>query len=200
MGARQADRLWVAAGAAVIALLGVITWLLLVSPQLADADGLREQTATARTQADLLRARTAKLKADQARIGELKKERDARAAALPADSGVPAFLRQLQSSGTTVGVDVSGFTVGSPAQEGTVPGVWALPIQLTAEGTATQLGAFLDQLQGADQKRAVLVEAAGLSSDGGDATGAAAAMRLNLTVKAFVAPPVGAGAPIITSD
>jgi Tfp pilus assembly protein PilO len=197
MRTRHADRLWMIAGVAVIALLAVITWLLLVNPQRTEAADLRDQTSTARDQAGDLRARTAKLAADKARIGELTKDRNTLAAALPSDSGVPAFLRQLQSSGTAVGVDVSGVTVGEPAAEEGVAGVWALPIQLTAEGDATQIGAFLDQLQGADQKRAVLVEAANLSA-GDDAD--ASELSLSLTVKAFVAPPAGAGAPTITTD
>jgi hypothetical protein len=61
-----------------------------------------------------------------------------------------------------------------------------------------RLGAFLNQLQGADQKRAVLIEAANLSSSGENAT--AGAQQLSLTVKAFVAPPVGAAAPTVTTD
>jgi Tfp pilus assembly protein PilO len=199
MRTRHADRLWVIAGLAVVALLGVVTWLLLVSPQRSEADELRGQTATAVTQADQLRARTAKLAAAQAKIDELTRTRDARARALPSDSGVPAFLRQLQASGNAVGVDVSGLTVGMPAEVKTVPGVWALSIQLTAEGTAAHLGSFLDQLQDSGQKRAVLIETANLSDDGGG-TAASRPMSLNLSVKAFVAPPAGAGAPTVTSD
>jgi Tfp pilus assembly protein PilO len=197
MGARHADRLWMIGGVAVVALLGLITWLFLVSDQLTEADDFRKQTRTAQDQAETLRTRSARLAADQAKIDELTKKRDALAAALPSTAAVPAFLRQLQASGTTVGVDVSGITVGNPVEEGTVPGVWALPIQLTAEGTAAQLGAFLDQLQSAEQKRAVLIQAAGLS--GGDTTGGAP-LSLNLTVKAFVAPPAGAGAPTLTTN
>lgn len=199
MRTRHADRLWMIAGAAVVALLVAITWLLLVSPQRTEAADLNDQTDTAITQAAQLRTRTAKLAAAQAKIGELTKTRDTRALALPSDSGVPAFLRQLQASGNAVGVDVSGLTVGLPAEEKTVSGVWALAIQLTAEGTATQLGSFLDQLQDSAQKRAVLIETASLS-DGGVGTGAARQMSLSLTVKAFVAPPAGAGAPTVTSD
>jgi type IV pilus assembly protein PilO len=200
MGARHADRLWMIAGVAVVALLGVITWLLLVSPQYTEADDFRLQADTARTQAAQLRTRTAQLAADQARIRELTAERNTLAAALPDGSGVPAFLRQLQASGTKVGVDVSGITVGNPAAEESVPGVWALPIQLSAEGTAAELGAFLDQLQGPGQKRAVLIETASLASAGEQTAGTARVTSLSLSVKVFVAPPAGAGAPTITSN
>ena len=197
MGARHADRLWMIAGVAAVALLGVVTWFLAVSPQHTDEADLRSKTQTAREQADELRRRIVTLKSDQARLGMLTKARDARKDALPADSGVPAFLRQLQGTGTKVGVDVSGLTVGDPSPEKSVPGVWSLPIQLTAKGTATRLGGFLSQLQGADQKRAVLIEAANLSSEGEDAGGT---QQLSLSLKAFVAPPVGAGAPSVTTD
>jgi type IV pilus assembly protein PilO len=200
MGSRHADRLWLAGGAAVVALLVAITWLLLVSGQRTATAGFQEQTDTAHTQAAQLRTRTAKLAADHARIRELTADRDALAAALPDGSGVPEFLRQLQGTGTAVGVDVSGITVGSPVAVETVPGVWALPIQLTAEGNAAKLGAFLDQLQGASQKRAVLIETANLDSEGDDAAGAAREMSLDLVVKAFVAPPLGAGAPVVNAD
>ncbi|WP_433725365.1 type 4a pilus biogenesis protein PilO [Actinoplanes sp. CA-051413] len=200
MRTRHADRLWLIAGVAVVALLVLVTWLLLVGPQRTEAADLREQTGTTETQAAQLRARTAKLAAAQAQIGELTRQRNANTAALPTGSSVPAFLRQLQSSGTKVGVDVSGVTVGLPTAEKDVPGVWSLPIQLTAEGPVAKLGAFLDELQDSGQKRAVLIQTAGLSDEGGDAKGAARTMSLNLSLKAFVAPPAGAGAPIVTSD
>jgi type IV pilus assembly protein PilO len=195
----HADRLWMIGGAVVVAVLVALTGLVLVAGQNSQADGFHEEIDTALAQAAQLRARTAKLKADQARIGELTRERDALKSALPADSGVPAFLRQMQSSGTALGVDVSGITVGAPAAVEDVPGVWSLPIQLTAEGTAARLGAFLDQLQGAAQKRAVLIETAAVDTVG-QGTGANQGLSLALSVKAFVAPPAGAGAPTVTTD
>ncbi len=200
MRARRMDHLWLIAGVTVVALLVAVTWLRLVAPQRTDAAELREQTATTEMQATQLRTRTAQLAAAQTKIGELTRTRDARAAALPADSGVPAFLRQLQAAGTAVDVDVSGINVGQPTEEKAVPGVWSLPIQLTADGTADRLGAFLDDLQGSGQRRAVLIQNAGLSSGGGPEAGAARVLRLCLTVTASVAPPAGAGAPTVTTD
>ena len=196
MGARFSDRLWWIVGAAAIALLAIATWFLAVSPQRTEAAELRVQTEDAQATADQLRNRIVKLTAEKAKLPELTRELNARKAALPSDSGVPAFLRQLQATGTKVGVDVSGVVVGDPAEEETAAGVWALPIQLTAVGTEARLGGFLRQLQSADQKRAVLVEVANLSTENNDP----AKVTLNLTVKAFVAPPVGGNAPSITTD
>ena len=195
MGARYADRLWMTAGAVVVVLLAVVTWFLLVDPKSVEVDELADQTASTTIQATSLRKQIAKLQNDDKNIVKLTAARDALQDALPSDSGVPAFLRQLQASGTEVGVDVSGITVGTPVRAAAANGVWALQIQLTAEGSATRLGNFLNQLQGSDQKRAVLIEAANLE------TGEKADdLSLSIAVKAFVAPPVGTGVPIITTD
>jgi type IV pilus assembly protein PilO len=193
MGVRFNDRLWMITGAALVAVLVAATWFLAVNPQRVEAADLEIRTADAQAQADDLRNRITKLTADKADLPALTKALQAKQAALPADSGVPAFLRQLQATGTKVGVDISGIAVGDPAQEKTTAGVWAISIQLTAEGTEAQLGEYLRQLQSADQKRAVLVQIAGLSTTGDTPT-------LNLTVKAFVAPPVGGGTPAITTN
>jgi Tfp pilus assembly protein PilO len=202
MTTRHADRLWMMAGAAVILLLGVVSWFLLIKPQKTEASELTLQTDTAHTQAAGIRERIATLDKEKAKLPKLKVIRAGYQDALPSDSGVPAFLRQLQASGTALDVDVSGITVSAPTELETLPGVWALPIQLTAEGTAAALGDFLHQLQGADQKRAVLVESANLTfaQDSAIGTDSAGKMSVNLAVKAFVAPPVGSGAPTVTTD
>ena len=194
MGARQSDRLWMIAGVAAVALMVVATWFLAVSTQRTDAAGLRTQTSEADAKATDLRNRIAKLTAQKAKLPALKEALNARRAALPSDSGVPAFLRQLQATGTKVGVDVSGIVVGDPEPEEAAPGVWSLPIQLTAVGTEAHLSGFLRQLQGTAQKRAVLIELASLSKDATDG------VTLNITARAFVAPAVGGSAPTITTD
>jgi type IV pilus assembly protein PilO len=195
MGSRYADRLWMVGGFVVIALLAVVTWFLLVDPKSTEVADLADQTDIAQIQAATLRKNIVKLEKDQKNIVKLTATRDALQEALPADSGVPAFLRQLQTSGTDAGVDVSGITVGTPVQDEATPDVWAMQIQLSAEGTAGELDKFLNQLQGSNLKRAVLIEAANLEADDESDE-----QRLSLTVKAFVAPPVGAGAPKVTTD
>lgn len=198
MRARHADRIWMIAGAVVILLLGLVSWFLLIRPQEIETDDLTLQTDTARSQAADIRKRIASLKKEQASLPKLRTTLKGYQDALPVDSGVPAFLRQLQAAGTDLDVDVSGITVSSPAEVAQVPGVWALPIQLTVDGTAADLGAFLDQLQGSDQKRAVLIESANLTlTDDSDQNGE---MSVSLSVKAFVAPPLGSGAPTVTTN
>jgi Tfp pilus assembly protein PilO len=202
MYARHADRLWMIAGTAVIVLLAVVSWFLLINPEKTETADLKAQTETAHAQAIDIRKRIAALKKQKSDLAKLKSTLAGYQEALPSDSGVPAFLRQLQAAGTDLDVDVSGVTVSTPAELENLPGVWALPIQLTAEGSAENLGAFLEQLQGSDQKRAVLIESANLTTTQEDDSSAdeKAEMSVSLAVKAFVAPPVGSGAPTVTTD
>jgi len=196
MQTRHANRLWLLAGVLVTAVLVALTYFMLVAPAYAEADELTDQMGTAQDQAVMLRKRLVKLQQEKKNEKPLTATRDAYREALPSGSGVPAFLRQLQADGGDVGVDVSGITVGTPEKVEAVPGVWSIPIQLVAEGEVDELDEFLQQLQGSDQKRAVLIEGATLESD----ESSDGAQQLNLTVKAFVAPPVGSGAPAVTTD
>jgi Tfp pilus assembly protein PilO len=198
MGGRHADRLWMAAGFAVIVLMSVAAWFLLISPQYTEASDLREQTDTSLSQATVLRKRIVALKKEKANLPKLKAALQTYQDALPSDAGTSAFLRQLQQSGTDLGVVVGGMTVGSPAESKDSTGVLELPIQLTVTGEPAALGDFLEQLQGGGQKRAVLISSATWTA----ATNAddLSTTSISLQLKAFVAPPVAAGAPDVTTD
>jgi Tfp pilus assembly protein PilO len=205
MGARHADRLWMIAGGVVIVVMAAVAWFLLISPQYAEASDLRSQTDTARSQASQLRKRIVALQKDKSNLTKLKATLSTYQDALPSDSGVPAFLRQLQAAGNDLGVSVSGVTVGSPTDSTATTGVKELPIQLTVTGSVQELNDFLQQLQGGGQKRAVLITSAtwgsaasAVTADGG--TDTTVKQSVDLQLKAFVAPPVGADAPTVTTD
>ncbi len=182
----RVDHLWIVGGAGAAALLIALGWFLLIGPTKDDTTAMREQTDVSEVELITLRSALKKLNAEKAKLSqyqaELKKNREA----LPSDGGVAAFLRQLEAAGNAVGANVSNMSVGSPS---TVTGkdmtVYALPITVTADGTAGQLSPFLDQLQ-QTQPRAVLIETANLTSGADPAT--TEAMNLTLTMKVFVAP------------
>ena len=199
------DRIWMIGGLAAVVLLAVGSWFLLIGPKLAEVDSVRQQTGDTETQVVTLRNRIAKLKKDEAQLPALKAALAESQQALPSDSGVSAFLRQLQSSGDQANVKVTGVSVSPPAQDQKLSAVWALPITLNAQGSAADLGTFLTELQ-QGQSRAVLIQSAGLSpqgaassADGADGATAAGTMTLNVSLRAFVAPPAGAGAPTVTT-
>jgi Tfp pilus assembly protein PilO len=192
MGARHADRIWMIGGTAVVALLVVATWFLLISPKRTATSDVNNQISDTQVQLSTLRSRIAVLKKQQANLGAIKAALAKKQKALPSDSGVPAFLRQLQDSGTATNVDVTGVSVSAPVQMINLPTVWALPITLTAKGAAADLGSFLTTLQ-TGQSRAVLIEKANLtpqsdSTTSGTATGS---VSLSISLNAYVAPASG---------
>ncbi len=201
MGARHADRIWLIGGAVVVALLVVAGWFLLIGPRYTAADDVRAQTEDTQVQLISLRKRITELKKQQADLGTIEAALAKKQKALPADSGVPAFLRQLQDAGTATSVDVTGVSVSTPVQMVNLPTVWSLPITLTAQGTSTALESFLTTLQ-TGQARAVLIEKANLSpqADTTTTTGAdtGSLLSLSISLKAFVAPATGTAPKVAT--
>jgi Tfp pilus assembly protein PilO len=202
MGVRNVARVWMLAGIATTVLLAVASWFLLISPKYAEAADVQNQVQDTDAQLVVLRKKIAGLDAQRAQLPKFKAALKANQKALPDDSGVPDFLRQLQASGEKTGVSVSGFSVAAPAQVPTVAGVWQLPITLVATGDPANLGQFLNDLQ-AVQPRAVLIQSVNFTQSGASSAdssaGDAAKTSLNLSLMAYVAPAAGAGAPIVTT-
>jgi len=205
MNARHADRLWMIGGLAVIVVLALASWLLLIGPKFADTSDVETQAADTQTQLTTLRKRINELKQQQANLKPLQAALDKKQKALPADTGLPAFLRQLQAAGEALDVDVTDIAVSSPTMLSNLPTVWSLPITLNAQGAPAKLDAFLRGLQGSSQSRAVLVQTVSLSSTAtnngnGGATAKARDLSLSLSLNAFVAPSAGSGTPTVTTN
>jgi Tfp pilus assembly protein PilO len=206
MGGRHSDRLWLIAGVVAIAVIGAGAWFGLISPQYAKVSDVQAQTDTAISQTTQLRKRTEALKKDKANLSKLKATLKSYQDALPDDPGGPAFLRQLQASGSKLGVDVSNMTVGAETDSTLVPGLKELGITLTVTGRASKLSDFMEQLQGGGQKRAVLIDSANLSVAQGDSGSADTTsetdpkLSVNLTMRAFETPKATANAPAVTTD
>lgn len=192
MRTRHADRLWIIGGVVGALLLVTLSWFLAISPTNADADNLREQTATTETQLSVLRTRLADLKQQEQNLPTYRATLKTHQDALPKDSGVPDFLRKLQESGDAVRVTVSAVSVGTPVPNTAVPAVFDLPISVTAEGDPGDLGLFLDRLQRV-QPRVVLIESANMT-----ASDTAGRTSISITLKAFVAPGQPAVTPTVT--
>jgi Tfp pilus assembly protein PilO len=195
MGVRHADRLWMLGGVVGAALLIAIGWFVAISPKNAQTDELVGQKETTETQLIVLRHRLGELEEESKKLPEYKATLKTNKAALPEDSGVPDFLRQLQDSGELVNAAVTGLTVSAP-EPVTGTTVYALPITVTVQGRPNDLGRFLDQLQRV-QPRAVLVESANMTTAGEEAAGKG--LTMTLAIKAFVAPKAGAPAPSVST-
>ena len=191
MGARNVDRLWIFAGVIVIVGLVAASWFFLISPKYTEAADIRDQAETTRLQQVTLQRKLTELQQQNSQLPTFRAALQKSQQALPADSGVPDFLRQLQASGDKAVVSVSNVSVAVPALVADSTSLYEVPMTLTAEGSTAQLSAFLIRLQNV-QPRAVLIESTSLTTDDSKA-------QINLSLKAFVAIPAGAGAPTITT-
>ncbi|RZU52241.1 Tfp pilus assembly protein PilO [Krasilnikovia cinnamomea] len=199
MSARHVDRIWLLGGVLLIALLTIASWFLLISPTYAEAGQLHDEAGDTQTQLTQLRKRNGELEEQKARLPEYRKKLETYQAALTSDSGVPDFLRELQRSGDTMNVTVSGLTVADPAPVAGAGDVGALPITLTASGSPADLSTFLKRLQNT-QPRALLIDSASVTSSGSSNDGSSTTVTatLNLTLKAFVTSSKGGATPAPT--
>jgi Tfp pilus assembly protein PilO len=180
MGKIESGRLWIFGGLVVIIVAVAASWFFAISPKLQEADDTQSQADDATIKIVALKKEIAGLKQQAKLQASYQAQRDKSRAALPENWDQPAFLRQLQASGTAVDVAVSGMTVGSPVSSKTVPTAVELPITLSAEGTPAALSNFLIRLQNV-QPRAVLITSANLAIEDDSTT-------LGLALTAFVSP------------
>jgi Tfp pilus assembly protein PilO len=193
MRAARADRLWLVGGALTAAALFAAAWFLFIGPQRAQTGELNGQASVAEVQLTSLQHRLVELREQNTRLPQYRAQLARDRQALPTAAELASFLRQLQTGGDQVGVTVDSVLVGSPLT--TSAGsrqVYALPVTLTAAGTATQVRSFIDQLQ-EELPRAVLIGGATAAPEEGSLT-LGARINLTLSVRLFVATVDGADA------
>jgi Tfp pilus assembly protein PilO len=177
------SRLWLIGGTLGAVALLAIGWFLFVGPQYAKASSLRDKTTAEETRVVSLQHRLTELRQQKSHVAEYEARLARESRALPTESGLSDFLRELQTIGDSSGVSVSGVIVAAPNQAS--GGVFALPITLTVSGAVPGLTRFLDELQQV-QPRAVFVTNALLAPaiQGGTLTGK---VKLTLGIQVFVA-------------
>ena len=218
------EKLWLFGAAVVGFVLILIGYFFFISPQRDQTDQVGNQIASAQIQNDTLQARIVSLNAQNAKLASYQQELKSAQLALPATSGMPVFLRTLQSIGNSTSTTLSSLSVGqvapltpvvastptdtssaSPSPTATTtttapagPAIYFIPITATATGSSAQLSAFLTQLQSV-QPRAVLITQI---VQGGTTPQATTTSKtgggltsLQLTMQAFVAPVAAAVAP-----
>jgi Tfp pilus assembly protein PilO len=187
----QADRKWLIGGLLVAAVLVATGWFFLISPQNGRTAAARTSAESARTQLATLQHRLTELKEQNDHKAEYQAQLDADKAALPATADLATFLRSLQAGDDGRGV-VSSVAVGEPMEQSAAGvTVYALPVTVTATGTAAKLEGMLDHLQQV-QPRAVLIKSADLAAE--DGASVTASSTLTITMQVFVSSPEGAKA------
>jgi Tfp pilus assembly protein PilO len=215
----QAERLWLLGGAIAALLLVLIGYFLLISPQRSQTSSTDAQVSSAQLQNSTLQSRIDTLQRQNKDLATYQSALKQAQLALPATSGLPAFLRTLQTIGSATQTTVAALSVNPPisltpttgataptpsssaptsaSSTGTSaaagPSIYALPITAQVIGSPAQLEAFLTQLQ-AVQPRAVLIT--DISQSSGATGSSPGATELQLTMQAFVAPDTADGQPI----
>lgn len=212
------ERLWLVGGGLAAFVMMLVGYFFLISPERDNTKTVDDQVSAAQLQTvtlqqriDALTVQNKDLPKYRANVAQLRR-------ALPSTSGLPDFLRTLQSLGNatladvtslTVGppTDVSAFTAASPSggatstsSGGTTPAVatngphlYALSITAQVTGATSQLAEFLDQLQSV-QPRAVLISHITIGDGAAQSAGGGKSTSMTLTMKAFVAPASAAEA------
>ncbi len=185
MIAKQSPKAWLIGGGVIGALLTLVAYMMFISPQRDATDQARSDVTAAQDQNNVLEQRLTFLAAQNKSIAKFTADLDNAREALPADSGMPAFLHSLQSIcdatsttmtsftvGSAIGVTPAGATSAAPSPSPSssasstasattstaapTPGVFSVPVNVVITGSLAGLNRFLYQLQ-SDQPRAVLI-------------------------------------------
>jgi hypothetical protein len=132
-GRSQKERLWLVGGALAAFVLILIGYFFFIGPQRSTTSDVNGQAASARTQNATLQAHISTLQTESRNMPRYKSQLAAAQQALPATSGLPDFIRTLQSLGTATHTDAVNLTVGAPTDVSLV----AAPVATTTTPTAS---------------------------------------------------------------
>jgi type IV pilus assembly protein PilO len=118
----QIERLWVLGAAVVALLLLLIGYMMFISPQNSKTNSARSELSTAKMTNARLEARIAALREQAKDLPKYEADLKAAQLALPSTSGLPDFLRSLQSIGNATLTNVASLAVGNPTDVTNVAG------------------------------------------------------------------------------
>lgn len=172
MSGFKGDRIWMIGGGVAGVVITALAWFMVINPELSNAASLDQQTADSQTQNISLQSKLHRLQADNANMDALVASlREARTA-LPVNSDVAEFTRQLSGYASANKVSISSIIAGEPAAMTSAAPAAAAPAAGTstsnsaaAAGTGTTAGATspspVGQLYGLPLTVAVKGSAAG---------------------------------------
>ncbi len=114
MSGMRGDRLWMVGGGVAGVVISALAWFMVVSPELSNAASLDEQTVASQTQNISLQSKIHRLQADNSNMDALVASFQQARNALPVDSSLADFTRQLTGYASQHGVSLSGITAGEP--------------------------------------------------------------------------------------
>ena len=111
--AGQNKRLWLAGSALTAAVITLITWFAAIGPLLSSASALNTETDSVEAQNTVLQAKIATLKKQKQALPRLTASLRRALTALPLDSGLPEFTRQITQQAQTNNITLTSITVGA---------------------------------------------------------------------------------------
>jgi hypothetical protein len=184
MNRLQNKRSWLVGGALGALLIIATAWFVLIGPKLSATSDLQTQTTQTKQDNVALQAKVSSLKQKSRLLGRYTAALRSASAALPADSGLPAFTRQLSGQAKADSVDVSAIMVAgvsavtTAASTDPVPstdtatdssasattsapataagGLFQIQVTVTSRGTMAHQLAFLDDIRTTGPRRALI--------------------------------------------
>lgn len=163
MRGQHADKIWMAGGAIVAALLVLLTWLLLVAPKNDATATTRLAAAENADKAEAQQTTLKRLEQDNVNLPAYQAELAGILRAVPESDQFPDLLRALREAASDNKVEVSSLSAaGAGKVEGTTPVIFDMPLSMSVTGDADDVQRFLNDLQ-QHRDRAVLIDSVNIS-------------------------------------
>lgn len=201
----QSLKVWTAGGAVGALGLAVLGWVALVGPQLSHVSATKSQTQDAQLQNLMLMSKVSRLRAENEKLASLTAQLSEIRTELPADSGMPNYIRQVLAQAATAGVTVTSLTAGAPSAvvsataTAVAPGgdptghLFQIPISLASTGSLANQRKLMRAVQTIGPRRALVstVQFSPVTAGGSDSKqkpSIDAATTMTATLQVFVAP------------
>jgi hypothetical protein len=196
MKRRHDSRLWLGGGVLLALLISAVSWLVVIGPELASAAFLREQTAATSQKNDRLQREGDILEAKHTELAKYTSSLRTALAALPYDSGLPAFTRQLNAQAAANSVVLTSVMVGAVAPVTSATGspkavsddLFSLQLTVQSNGTLSHQLGFLDAVRTAGPRRALVTATQVSPATGSRSTSLERATTFTTQLTVFSAP------------
>jgi Tfp pilus assembly protein PilO len=111
----QTERLWMISGGLTAFILLLIGYFFFISPQRSNTSGVKANVVAAKEENRVLSARIAALREQNRNLSSYAAELARTELALPSTSGIPDFLRALQSLGNATQTQLTALSVAPPS-------------------------------------------------------------------------------------
>ena len=181
----QNKRFWLGGGAVAALLIVALGWFMFIGPEMSSASDLRNQAAAARQQNALLQLKVTSLQKKSTQLSRYTDSLKTALSALPFDSGLPAFTRQLSAQANSHQVSITSVVVGgitaiaagapvatttdpasaAPTTSTTTPpvgtntaggGLYSVAVTVQSSGTLARQLAFINDIRTAGPRRAMV--------------------------------------------